>query len=69
MPYFLSIPVGRKTVLMHKWDPEVALDLIEREKISDFTGVPTMSYELVEAQKITQEIYLLRGLTVVLHDL
>ena len=55
--FLLSIPVGRKTVLMHKWDPEVALDLIEREKISDFTGVPTMSYELVEAQKRTQEIY------------
>ena len=26
--FLLSIPVGRKTVLMHKWDPEVALDLI-----------------------------------------
>jgi len=49
--FLLSIPVGRKTVLMYKWDPEVALDLIEREKISIFTGVPTMSYEMVEAQK------------------
>lgn len=49
--FLLSIPVARKTVLMYKWDPEVALDLIEREKISLFTGVPTMSYELVEAQK------------------
>ena len=49
--FLLSIPVGRKTVLMYKWDPDVALDLIEREKISIFTGVPTMSYEMVEAQK------------------
>lgn len=49
--FLLSIPVGRKTVLMYKWDPEVALDLIEQEKVSLFTGVPTMSYELVEAQK------------------
>ena len=61
--FLLSIPVGRKTVLMHKWDPEVALDLIEREKISDFTGVPTMSYELVEAQKKNpRDISSLKGL-------
>ena len=49
--FLLSIPVGRKTVLMYKWDPDVALDLIEREKVTLFTGVPTMSYEMVEAQK------------------
>ena len=48
--FLLSIPVGRKTVLMYKWDPEVALDLVEKEKISAFTGVPTMSSEMVEAQ-------------------
>ena len=48
--FLLSIPVGRKTVLMYKWDPEVALDLVEQEKISAFTGVPTMSSEMVEAQ-------------------
>ena len=47
--FLLSIPVGRKTVLMYKWDPDVALDLIEREKVTLFTGVPTMSYEMVEA--------------------
>ena len=35
---------------MYKWDPEVALDLVEQEKISAFTGVPTMSSEMVEAQ-------------------
>ena len=48
--FLLSIPVGRKTVLMYKWDPEKALDLIEQEKITAFTGVPTMSSEMVEAQ-------------------
>ena len=49
--FFYSIARGSKIVLMYKWDPDVALDLIEREKISIFTGVPTMSYEMVEAQK------------------
>ena len=48
--FLLSIPVGRKTVLMYKWDAEKALDTIEKEKISAFTGVPTMSAEMVEAQ-------------------
>jgi long-chain acyl-CoA synthetase len=48
--FLLSIPVGRKTVLMYKWDPDIALDLVEQEKITAFTGVPTMSAEMVEAQ-------------------
>ena len=37
--------------MMYNWDPEKALDLIEEEKISAFTGVPTMSSEIVEAQR------------------
>lgn len=40
---------GRKLVLMRKWNPERALELIEREKITDFSGVPTMSWELVNS--------------------
>lgn len=40
---------GRKLVMMRKWNPELALELIEREKITDFSGVPTMSWELVNS--------------------
>jgi long-chain acyl-CoA synthetase len=40
---------GRKIVMMHKWNPERALELIEREKITDFSGVPTMSWELINS--------------------
>ena len=40
---------GRKIVMMHKWNPERALELIERERITDFSGVPTMSWELVNS--------------------
>jgi len=40
---------GRKIVMMHKWNPERALELIEREGITDFNGVPTMSWELVNS--------------------
>jgi long-chain acyl-CoA synthetase len=34
-------------VLMHKWDPGRALELIERERVTNFSGVPTMSRELL----------------------
>jgi acyl-CoA synthetase (AMP-forming)/AMP-acid ligase II len=35
-------------VLMAKWDPGEALRLIEKEKITYFVGVPTMSLELMQ---------------------
>jgi long-chain acyl-CoA synthetase len=38
---------GGKLVHMYKWDAGEALKLIERERITTFTGVPTMSRELV----------------------
>ena len=44
---FMSILVGRKIVMMKKWDAEDALQLIDQEKISDVTGVPTQSWELL----------------------
>ncbi len=33
--------------MMHKWDPERALELIERERVTTFVGVPTMSADLL----------------------
>ncbi|MFM8382727.1 MAG: class I adenylate-forming enzyme family protein, partial [Actinomycetota bacterium] len=39
--------VGGTVVLMYKWDPGRALELIEREKITNFSGVPTMGRELL----------------------
>jgi long-chain acyl-CoA synthetase len=40
---------GSKLVIMYKWDPERALELIERERITTFVGVPTMSWDLLES--------------------
>jgi long-chain acyl-CoA synthetase len=40
---------GSKLVLMYKWGPERALELIERERITNFVGVPTMSWDLLES--------------------
>jgi acyl-CoA synthetase (AMP-forming)/AMP-acid ligase II len=42
-----SFAVGRCMVMMPKWDAGEALRLIEKEKISYFVGVPTMSLELM----------------------
>ncbi|NNE96322.1 MAG: acyl--CoA ligase [Acidimicrobiales bacterium] len=39
--------IGGAVVLTHRWDPSRALELIEREKVTSFSGVPTMSRELV----------------------
>lgn len=38
---------GGKLVLMYKWDAGEALKLVEAEKVTNFSGVPTMARELV----------------------
>ncbi|GAC1590371.1 MAG: class I adenylate-forming enzyme family protein [Acidimicrobiales bacterium] len=40
---------GLKLVMMYKWDPERALQLIERERVTNFVGVPTQSWDLLES--------------------
>ena len=45
--FLLSILVGRKVVMMKKWDAGDAIKLIDEEKISDITGVPTQTWELL----------------------
>ncbi len=48
VPVFLqSFAMGRRLVLMPKWDPENAMRMIEREKVNYFVGVPLMSYEML----------------------
>jgi long-chain acyl-CoA synthetase len=40
---------GTRLVMMYKWNPERALELIERERVTHFVGVPTMSWDLLES--------------------
>ncbi|MBU6315241.1 MAG: acyl--CoA ligase [Acidobacteria bacterium] len=48
VPVMMSCFVaGLKLVIMYKWDPEKAMQLIEREKVTNFVGVPTQSWDLV----------------------
>ncbi|MGY4372783.1 long-chain acyl-CoA synthetase [Bradyrhizobium sp. i1.3.6] len=39
---------GDKLVLMHRWEPELAMQLIERERVNQTGGVPTIAWQLVE---------------------
>ena len=50
VPVMLScFAAGLKLVMMHKWDPARALALIERERVTQFVGVPTQSWDLLES--------------------
>ena len=44
-----NLASGGKLVLMHKWDPERALELIERERITTFGGVPAMVWQVLQS--------------------
>ena len=51
-----SVPVmlgclasGLKLVIMHHWDADTALELIERERVTNFVGVPTQSHDLLQS--------------------
>jgi long-chain acyl-CoA synthetase len=39
---------GGKLVLMHKWDAEPAMALIEKERVTQTGGVPTIAWQLIE---------------------
>jgi len=52
VPLFLqSYAIGRKLVMMPKWDALEAMRLIEAERVSYFVGVPLMSYEMATHSK------------------
>lgn len=44
--YLQSYAIGRKLVLMPKWDALRAIQLMHEERVSYFVGVPLMSYEI-----------------------
>jgi long-chain acyl-CoA synthetase len=45
---------GGKLVMMHHWDPERALELIERERITTFGGVPAMVMEVLDSPSFAE---------------
>jgi long-chain acyl-CoA synthetase len=45
---------GNKLVMMHKWNPERALELIEREHCTNFGGVPSMVWQVLESPDLAR---------------
>jgi long-chain acyl-CoA synthetase len=46
-----SMTTGAKVVLMRRWEPELALQLIEREQVTATGGVPTIAWQIIEHPK------------------
>jgi long-chain acyl-CoA synthetase len=52
VPVLLScVGNGLKLVMMYRWEADRALELIEREKVTNFVGVPTQSWDLLESPR------------------
>ena len=55
IPVMLSCTMmGYKLVMMYRWDPAAALALIERERVTNFVGVPTQSWDLMESPRFSE---------------
>ncbi|WP_455231440.1 class I adenylate-forming enzyme family protein [Geopseudomonas aromaticivorans] len=53
--FLLALRGGRRLVLMYKWDAERALDLIERECCTQFSGSPAMMQQLLASPRFASE--------------
>jgi long-chain acyl-CoA synthetase len=61
--FLMSFRFKRKLVMMHRWDAEKALALIERERVTEFNGVPTMSADLLNSPDFQKrDLSSLRGI-------
>lgn len=49
-----SFVSGAKLVMTYKWDADRALELIEQERVTNFVAVPTMSWDLLEADTFAE---------------
>ena len=47
--FMLSFLLGRRAVMMHRWNAEEAATLIKDEQLTNFVGVPSQSFELMRA--------------------
>jgi long-chain acyl-CoA synthetase len=46
--FLVSFAGGRKMVVMKKWDPLTAMQLVQKEQIQVWSGVPTMVADMLE---------------------
>lgn len=61
--FLQGLATGAKIVLIYKWDPDLAVEVINSEQITRFLGVPTQSVELMDAaRRQGQELPSLAGI-------
>jgi long-chain acyl-CoA synthetase len=59
-----TMAAGGRLILIHRWNPEHALELVEKERINAVTGVPAMMWQLLESPDFTRrDLSSLDGLT------
>lgn len=51
--FLLNLRNGRGLVMMHKWDPLAACQLIDREKVSVVVGAPSMLLDLIQREEFS----------------
>ena len=49
--FLLSLVSATRIVLMYKWDPLKAIQLIEKYRVTSFSGVPTMPQDIITASE------------------
>src|SRR3954453_13507964 len=55
VPVLMGCVVSKaKLVMMYRWNAEKALELIERERVTNFVGVPTQSWDLVNSLRFAE---------------
>ncbi|MBI1393184.1 MAG: AMP-binding protein [Alphaproteobacteria bacterium] len=47
--FLLSWVVGRRIVMMYRWDANEACELIRKHELKNFVGVPAQSFEMIDA--------------------
>lgn len=64
---YFSLQLEHKVVLMDKWDPERALQLIEKHKVTNTHMVPTQFHRLLQLPEAVKNKYHLSSLRQVIH--
>ncbi|MEV0029635.1 AMP-binding protein [Nocardia sp. NPDC050793] len=49
--FIMPLILGATAVQVERWDPDLVLDIIEREKVTFFMGAPTFLIDLIAAQE------------------
>ena len=52
--FLLSMLAKRKLIIMYKWEAKYALDLIKEHKVTNLSGVPTQSWDLLNHPDIVE---------------